>query len=165
MGANGWVKLDIASGLQAQQAFTYFSSSTYEIKPSKRLEQTTGLKRLEKVELVTLWNMEATANENRWALMSGGEAGSWAQTLIAPSQNLAQTGFHLSRSGTALGFKKSLWGISPSKREGIRERQSHQQVSGAQPVNRCRPRPAVFAQGVRVLELEWGSSSWRKSYW
>lgn len=35
VGANGWMKLDSASSLRAQPAFTSFSSSTYEIKPSK----------------------------------------------------------------------------------------------------------------------------------
>lgn len=35
VGTNGWMKLDSASSLQAQPAFTSFSSSTYEIKPSK----------------------------------------------------------------------------------------------------------------------------------
>lgn len=40
------------------------------------------------MELVMLCNVEATANESRWGLMSGGEAGSGAQTLTALPQNL-----------------------------------------------------------------------------
>lgn len=40
------------------------------------------------MELVMLCNVEARANESRWGLMSGGEAGSGAQALTAPPQNL-----------------------------------------------------------------------------
>lgn len=59
--------------------------------------------------------MEALANEHRWALMSGGEADSGAQTLIDPSRNLAHTGFNLLRSGTALCSKTPLRDLSIEK--------------------------------------------------
>lgn len=55
------------------------------------------------MQLVMLCNVEATANESRWGLMSGGEAGSGAQTL---DSSFSEPDFHLPRSGAAPCFKK-----------------------------------------------------------
>lgn len=90
-------------------------------------KQTTGPKRSEEVDLVTLWNTEAIANENWWGLMPGAGAGSGTQTLIAPSHGSAWLSSPRVWNSSVLQ-KKSLWEIFLLKREGNWERQSHQQA-------------------------------------